>query len=1092
MPYVPLNRFLFRAPLLPLAALRDPRAALAASPFGEAALRMASPDLAAALARKRMDARAAAAIGRYARRAAFRPTPSGFWAGVGVGKLGRATRVRTGAPETRVAPTWQRLAAVGRGILEDLNIRDGARLRRAPSLILGARTLSWIAASEGGPAAFATEQQAERDEALEAVVATCATWTPWPAVRARILEETGADQEDGHDLDDWLLTLVDAGLLHVDVVPPLVGPEPGPWLRARLAALPAARAVEADLTTALNAAARGDVAAAEAALARLPGSAAGEPGTAPPPSSRRSLRGDLVFRRGASVTLSRPALDRAAALAPLLFAIQEALAPPGAERTPSDALAGTLDAATETFGAGAFEVSALALGDYGSSPAGSPSDDEPETSSPPTATAQPLLELLTERIVEAAREGHQEIALASADLRDLVDELVPPPTAEVFVTPAGPRPGRPPGHDWLLGLHAPAGASWGRFGAALGDDGRTLLEELAAAERAARPGERALDVAFTPSASHADLCAHPALRDGVLALSAWGDPAGGQPEVTAAELELVADPSALEPLALRAPELGPVAPTPLHRVRSHTAPPGVWRLLAGWSLRRQHAPWALALGPLARLAALPRVSIDGFVVAPASWRVPDDVAAGTRSSRSIRAWRRARRLPRFVQVGHEDELLPVDLDGPTARDDLRGAARVHEIWPPLGDTPDRGGRRVEAIVGIARVPDDAERTFTTAALHATAVAGAVPPPRAAVATVHPGWTTFKVFGAEDRQNDVLVQVVAPAVAADRAAGAVGSWFFQRYVDGPGHRPHLRVRVTGDADAFARRLETAARDARAAGDVVAIERAPYFPETARLGGAAAHAAVHALFEGASELALSLLGSPDDSRDPSDSAPDASARPGDDLAVDVMGTLWLVAAFDRLARAFGLDDDQRRRLAARRRAAHADLMTAELETDLSRELRACRPALRSLLAGGETGGSPDSPDLPEANDAEAALGVYARVARRAVAAISSPQRDDQLLPALLHLDAVRLLGPDRLAELRAYTLWERGLESLAHHPVRPPERPAASNRRSPADRSPAGTTRAASQRPAVSAASSDSSSQGSVNAAHRSGRRSNRGR
>jgi len=1082
MPYVPLNRFLFRAPLLPLEALRDPRAALAASPLGEVALRMASPDLAAALGRDRVDARARAAIGRYARRAAFRPTPNGFWAGVGIGRLGLGTKVRTGSPEARVAPTWQRLAAVGRALLEEPEYRDGARLRRAPSVVVGARTLSWIGASEDDPAAFAAEQQAERDDALDAVVAACATWTAWPAVRDAILQATEADREDEHDLDDWLLTLLDAGLLHVDLVPPLVGPEPGPWLQARLAALPAARAVALDLATALRTAARGDVAAFETALARLPGSTARDPRPSSPASAGRSVRADLVFRGGASVTLSRAALDRAAALAPLLFAIQEALAPPGAERTPSATLAGALDAATETFGAGALDLEALALGDYGSSPAGSASEDEPGTAA--AAAGQPLLELLTERIIEAAREGHDELALASADLLDVVDELLPPPTAELFVTPNRPRHGRSPGHGWLLGLHAPAGASWGRFAAPLGDDGRSLLDALAAAERAARPGERALDVAFAPSASHADLCAHPALRDGVLALSAWADPGGRQSEVTLADLELVADPSALEPLALRTRELGPVAPSPLHRVRSHTAPAGVWRLLAGWSLRRQHAPWALALGPLARLPALPRVSIDGFVVAPASWRVPEDVAHGARSARSIRDWRRARRIPRFVQVGHEDELLPVDLEGPTARADLQGADRVHEIWPPLGDTADRAGRRVEAVVGITRVPDDAERAVTTAALHATAAAGRVPPPRAAVPTVDPRWATFKIFGAEDRQTDVLVQVVAPAVATARAAGVTDSWFFQRYVDGPGHRPHLRVRVTGDADAFARHLDAAAEDARAAGDVVAVERAPYFPETARLGGPAAHAAVHALFEGASELAVSLLGSFSDPADALAQAAAAPAQGGDDLAGDVMGTLWLVGAFDRLARAFGLDGDQRRRLAARRRAAHADLVAADLDAELSRELRACRPALRSLLASGDSDGSADATGE---NDVQVALSRYARSARRAVAAIPPPQRDEQILPALLHLDAVRLLGPDRLAELRAYTLWERGLESLAHHPARPAEPPRARGA------SPRPSVRSEATTPPGNPASSDpprstgSLFQESVNPPHRSRRR-----
>jgi len=954
------------------------------------------------------------------------------------------------------------------------------RLRRAPSLVVGPRALLWIAPSDADPAAFATEQQAERDDALDAVVAISSSWAPWPEVRNAILRAAAADDEQAADLsdelDEWLLTLLDAGLLHADVVPPLVGPEPGPWLQARLASLPAARSVAANLTAALNAAAQGDVAAAEVALARLPGSAATGARTPPGASSHRAVRGDLLFHRGASVTLSRAALERAAALAPLLFAIQEALAPPGAERTPGPALAGALEAATETFGAGALDLGALALGDYGAAPGGS--DSEEEAAASPGTPAQALLRVLTEGIVEAARERRGELALASDELLDLVGETIPPPTAELFVTPTRARPGHPPGQGWLLGLHAPAGASWGRFGAALGDEGASLLEALATAEQVARPGEHALDVAFAPSAAHADLCTHPAVRDRVLALSGWADPAGGQSEVTLAELELVADPSALEPLALRTARLGPVAPTPLHRVRSHTAPPGVWRLLAGWSLRRQHAPWALAWGPLAGLAALPRVSIDGFVVAPATWRVPVDVARGTASSRSIRAWRRARGIPRYVQVGHEDELLPVDLEAPAARADLRGAARVHEIWPPLGDTPDRAGRRVEAVVAIARVPEDAERVFTAAAVQATAAAGQVPPPRATAAApeaTEAGWTTFKLFGAEDRQNDVLLEVVATALAAARTEGAALGWFFQRYLDGPGHRPHLRVRVSGDGNAFARHLDGAAKDARTAGDVVAVERGPYFPETGRLGGAGASAAVHTLFEAASELALSLIDS-SDSSPPEPLSPAASPeRPGADLAPEMMGALWLVAAFDRLARAFGLDGDQRRQLAARRRAAHADLMSADLEAELGRELRVCRPALRRLLAGTESARAP-APTADESG-AEGALARYAQVARKAVAALPGPDRD-RLLPALLHLDAVRLLGADRVAEIRAYVLWERGLESLAHHPAKhEKEGPRSSGHPRPHGRTEGPT------RPGKSG-SSGSPSQRTVNPPHRS--------
>jgi hypothetical protein len=43
--------------------------------------------------------------------------------------------------------------------------------------------------------------------------------------------------------------------------------------------------------------------------------------------------------------------------------------------------------------------------------------------------------------------------------------------------------------------------------------------------------------------------------------------------------------------------------------------------------------------------------------------------------------------------------------------------------------------------------------------------------------------------------------------------------------------------------------------------------------------------------------------------------------------------------------------------------------------------------------------------------------------------------QILPSLLHVNAVRMLGPDRVGELQAYTFWERTLESLARHPATP---------------------------------------------------------
>ena len=167
-------------------------------------------------------------------------------------------------------------------------------------------------------------------------------------------------------------------------------------------------------------------------------------------------------------------------------------------------------------------------------------------------------------------------------------------------------------------------------------------------------------MAFAPAPDLTDLAARPASARRRLALTRWGDPDadgdGERGELSPAALELVADPSEPAALALRAratptQDGAPVVPAAFARLRSTTAPAGIPRLLVGWSLWRQHAPWALPLGPLAELAFIPRLCLDGFVIAPASWRLPDD----NRSPDAIRRWRRAAGVPRYVQVGQGDE-----------------------------------------------------------------------------------------------------------------------------------------------------------------------------------------------------------------------------------------------------------------------------------------------------------------------------------------------------------------------------------------------------------------------------------------------------
>ena len=970
--YAPLSRFLLRAPLLPTASLARAARALTAHPLGAAAIAVASPTLAGAAAGPARDR----SITRYARRAAFRATPSGLLAGVCVGELGPKTEIATGVPKPHLAPSWARVDALARALLDDPAVRERVRLRAAPSVSIGLAQVRWIGPGEP----FDEPCVADLDESLAAVLAATAVWTPWPAVRARAADDQQSEAaSEAEDLDALLLALVDDGLLQTDLSPPLIGPAPARHLRDRLVALgrdAAARLID-DAQTAFEA---GDIARGRDLWRALPGLA------------ERDLHAVLTLRPERTPRLERAAVARAARLVPLLCRLQEAMAPPAGERFGARAWTDALDASTEIFGGGRFDLVALAAGDYGVDVDG----DDDATPAAGTAPPPALLVLLVDAIAEAARQKRPDATLDVAALEAALGDLegTPlPPTAELFLMPTRRPPGAVPGTGWLLGLHAPAGASWGRFIHALGTPLADACAEIADAERRRLPGEERVDVGFAPNAALADLCAHPPIRPRALALSGWS--AAGD-DLAPRDLELEADPSEPQALALRElrrPDAAQtIVPSPLSRARSTTAAPGVARLLVGWSLQRQHAPWAFTPGPLAELAFLPRLVVDGFVIAPASWRLPPELRESGHRPRpgALARWRRAAGVSRLVQVGEGDELYPVDLQAAEATADLAGHERVFEIWPPPDATVDRDGRRVEAIVAVGA--DEPETSPARAP--SSPRPGRVPPPR--LEPPLPGWRTFKLFGASAGQDALLTRTIVPAVAEARAAAEIDAWFFLRYLDGPGERPHLRLRVRGhnggEPEAFERRLRAALSPARAAGTFAAIEMGDFFPERGRFG-ADELAAVHAIFEADSEAVAALLAA--------------------DPELDRIAAL--PELFDALARGLGLELATRHALSRGRRNA-ADAWTrldgeARRESDAgfrrqARPLRAALTAPPPLLTRYEAGVAEAARDLKE----------------------TARARLLSTLPSLLHLSAVRLVGPDPEAERLGYTFWERTLEGL----------------------------------------------------------------
>jgi len=984
--YRPLPRFLLRAPLLPASAVWRGARALLRAPLGTDAVQLASPSLARAPAGARRDR----ALERYARRAAFRATPHGLLAGVCMGTLADRTAIATGTPSAHLAPGWARMEGLARALLDDPDLRARTRLRIAPSALHSVSVVRWLGpgTQEGlhPQAPFDEVHEADLVEPLPAILAVAARWVPWAEVRAAAT--TAGD--DAGDADELLLTLLDDGLLQSDLAPPIIGAAPGEHLCARLDALGEQDAARALLQA--NAALRdGQLARGAAALASLPGG-----------GDDSGVHAVLVHRPRKPPTLERAAVERAARLVPLLVRLQDALASPAAERFAQPALAEALDAATELNGGGAFDVAALAAGDYGVELHG---DADDAIVRAPDAS---VLTLLLDAIAEASRQRRDEATL-DADalehaLRDVAGPRLPC-SAELFLAPVPRRPRQPPGTGWLLGLHAPAGASLGRFGHALGADATEAMSDLEAAERRARPLEIAADVSFAPTPALTDLAARPKTTRRTLALSRWSqhgqdgeDGEDGAGELAPAALDLVADPDAPDALALRERATGgPIVPASFARLRSRTAPAGIARLLVGWSLWRQHAAWAVPLGPLAELAYIPRLCLDGFVIAPASWRVP----RGLRTPADIRRWRQAAQVPRHLQLGDGDELLPIDLATRDAAADLDDHDRVFEIWPPLDDIVDRDGRRLEAVVMLVEQPDADDVAAHARRSEAIRSAGAVPPPTRAPGLA--GWRTFKLFGAQGRQDDLLA-LLLPTVRAGQHAGEIDGWFFQRYIDGPGSRHHLRVRghATGDAAAFAfeGRLRDRLRAARAAAIVTSIEIDEYRPELGRFRPDEL-AAIHDVFESDSELVCGLLPAPAD-------------------PLERIGLL--VRALDVLATGFGLDADARHALAAaRRRAAEAqvhldDVDRARADAAFRRVGRGLRAA---LAADGQGGTAP--------NDAAGKLAAHhARTAHAARGL--APEARTRVLPTLLHLAAVRALGADPGGERLAYTFWERTLQGL----------------------------------------------------------------
>ncbi len=165
-----------------------------------------------------------------------------------------------------IGPSWARIDAFARALLDEPTVRERVALRIAPSLLRAPGGVRWI--GPGDP--FGEWREAELDDRLAAILEAAVEWTAWPRVReaARI---GGEDEDgDGDGIDELLLTMVDGGLLQTELAPPLIGGPAAEHVMGRLRGL-GLEAQCGGLEAAVLAFEAGDWRAGAAALDALPG-----------------------------------------------------------------------------------------------------------------------------------------------------------------------------------------------------------------------------------------------------------------------------------------------------------------------------------------------------------------------------------------------------------------------------------------------------------------------------------------------------------------------------------------------------------------------------------------------------------------------------------------------------------------------------------------------------------------------------------------------------------------------------------------------------------------------------------------------------
>ncbi|GGM71997.1 lantibiotic dehydratase [Longimycelium tulufanense] len=797
------------------------------------ALEVASPAAAALLdTAPLVGTRQSRALTRYLVRMSARPTPFGLFVGVAPVSFGDRAHISLGKAHRKVVrPDMGWL----RGVTADLERRPEVlcRLRVAVSNLCfrraGRLVLPFLSATEDG--AGATDQ---RDQELSVrlspvvaeVVHAAARPIPVPELRAKIRESVPAATE--REIDNFLVSLVDKGILVTDLHPRLETDDPLGHVLDRLAGA--------------------DVREAEAlreVRSEIEAYSATEVGAGLPDHRHLTtrmtrlrkapdqLQVDLAL--DARVQLPRTVAREVERAATLLWRVA------GKEEAPH--LRDYREEFLERYGQDRLVlVRELLDPDEGMGPPATYQVPRGDRSAAAPRTNQSARNLVLAEVLGAAlAERRHEIVLDDA----LVDRLCTtshgrpeavPPALDVHATLLASSPQALDSGDFTLLFNvAPwgrvAGATMGRFAHVL-PESENALADLADRVRDILPG--AVDLSWRVRRPREENVARvPARHRRMIGVGTF--PADHALDVD--DLLVGADGSGFHLVSrCSGQELTPVLG---HQLNWELAP-NLARFLAevSWSAVRGWPAWEW--GPLETLPFLPRVRYGRTVLAPARWHLPATLRDRDGRNRqdwldAFDAWRRCWRVPDLVAVAQADQVLPLDLTVPAQRDVLWDeVVRLHR--DTLHEVPGGLTRDAHGWLGGTCGAHVGQIVFPLVRRQPTRSGRTTAPDRPSASRPHlPGgdWIYAKLYCSAARQTEILGQQL-PALLAD-VDEHVDRWFFVRYAD---PEPHLRLRFHGSATDLNRkvlpRLHDWASQVCAARLARRLVLDTYLPETERYG------------------------------------------------------------------------------------------------------------------------------------------------------------------------------------------------------------------------------------------------------------------